>query len=407
MNTPTPPLETRDIGLFLSGSGLWFICVGIQSIFLPWVLISVLHVSPFQFGVAQMCLMLPVLMLVLYGGYLADRKPLRRWLARIYLLAALAALLFAVWNAQSSLSYPKVLLYSLLFGVLSAFCAPAREAWLNVLGQRQLQKIVTLNIGIEFGIQVIGYALGGLVSWLGVSLMFVLLALLFASASFSVSRISTTTPAKAHSGLLEETREAWRFSVAHPVIFPVLLINGLIGVFFLGSYFVVMPLHLAQLAGYDASLLATANIVFMLGLIASVATLVVSGGVQNKQRTLIVACLIASLFLAAMPFVFNRWLLLALLFGWGFLGGIALSMGQTLIQENAPIRNKAQVLALLMLFFMGGNPLGSFALGTLLEFCDATSVGLISASAMILAIAALSYTHNLWSLHYDNVNSAA
>jgi len=82
-------------------------------------------------------------------------------------------------------------------------------------------------------------------------------------------------------------------------------------------------------------------------------------------------------------------------------------MGQTLIQENAPARNKAQVLALLMLFFMGGNPLGSLALGTLLEYCDATSVGLISATAMILAIAALSYTHNLWSLHYDNVNSAA
>ena len=407
MNTPNNSNKTRDIGLFLSGSGLWFICVGIQSIFLPWVLISVLHASPFEFGVAQMCLMLPVLLLVIYGGYLADRCPLRRWLAGIYLLAATTALVFAAWVTQAPLTYPMVLAYSLLFGLLSAFCAPAREAWLNVLGQRQLQKIVTLNIGIEFGIQVIGYALGGLVPWLGISTLFVLLAALFGLACLSVSRISTSTPAKAHSGLLTETREAWRFSVRHPVVFPVLLINGLIGVFFLGSYFVVMPLHLAQLDDYDASLLATANIVFMTGLITCVVTLVACGGIRNKHRTLIIACLLASVFLALMPFVFNRWLLLTLLFGWGFLGGIALSMGQTLIQENAPARNKAQVLALLMLFFMGGNPLGSFLLGTLLEHWPATSVGIVSAATMTLAIALISYTSNLWSLHHDNVHSAA
>ncbi|MFK3798550.1 MULTISPECIES: MFS transporter [unclassified Pseudomonas] len=407
MNNPIPPNETRDITLFLSGSGLWFIAVGVHSIFLPWVLISVLHASPFQFGVAQMCLMLPVLLLVMYGGYLADRQPLRRWLAGIYLLAGLAALLFAGWVAHGSLSYLMVLIYSLLFGVLSAFCAPAREAWLNVLGQRQLQKFVTLNIGIEFGIQVIGYALGGLVSWLGIGLMFALLALLFFSASFGVSRISSTTPAKPHSNLLAEIREAWRFSMRHPVVFPVLLINGLIGVFFLGSYFVVMPLHLSQLPGYDASLLATANIVFMVGLIAAVVTLVVTGGVRHKQRTLIVSCLLASLWLALMPFVFSHWLLLSLLFAWGFLGGIALSMGQTLIQENAPAHNKAQVLALLMLFFMGGNPLGSLLLGTLLEYQTATSVGIASALAMMSALALISYTHHFWSQQHDNLNAPA
>lgn len=407
MNTPFRPNETRDIGLFLTGSGLWFIAVGIHSIFLPWVLISVLHASPFQFGVAQMCLMLPVLLLVMYGGYLADRQPLRRWLAGIYLGAGLAAMWFAAWVAQGALTYPMVLVYSLLFGVLSAFCAPAREAWLNVLGQRQLQKFVTLNIGIEFGIQVIGYALGGLVSWLGISLMFGLLALLFVTASLSVSRISSTTPAKPHSSLLGETREAWRFSIRHPVVFPVLLINGLIGVFFLGSYFVVMPLHLSQLPGYDASLLATANIVFMVGLITSVVTLVVAGGVRHKARMLMVSCLLASLFLALLPFIFNRVLLLSLLFGWGFLGGIALSMGQTLIQENAPTHNKAQVLALLMLFFMGGNPLGSLLLGSLLEYQDATSVGIASALAMISALACLSYTYRFWSLQHDNLNAPA
>ena len=406
MKQISTPSEARDISLLLTASGFWFICVGMQSVFLPWVLISVLHASPFEFGVAQMCLMLPVLILVIYGGYLADIYPLRGLLTRIYLLSSIIALLFAVWTYQGTLTYPMLLAYSILFGVLSAFCAPAREAFLNVLGQRQLQKFVTLNIGVEFGIQVIGFIIGGLVSWMGISLMFVSLATFLLLSSIAAARISTTTQSKQHSGLLTQTREAFRFSIQHPVILPVLLLNGLIGIFFLGSFFVAMPLHLSQFEGYDASLLATANIIFMIGLISSVATLVLIGGVNNKQQTLIITCLLASVFLAVMPYIFNKTWMLALLFCWGYLGGIALSMGQTLIQENTPPRNKAQVLALLMLFFMGGNPIGSFFLGALLEYWDATSVGITSAIIMTVAIVIISYKLKLWNLHYDNINSA-
>lgn len=398
--------ESLDMSLFLTASGLWFICIGIQSVFLPWVLISVLHVSPFEFGVAQMSLMLPVLILVIYGGFLADLYPLRGLLTYIYLLSSILALFFAVWTYASPLTYSMLIVYSLLFGALSAFCAPAREAFLNVLGQRQLQKFVTLNIGIEFGIQVIGFVIGGLISWLGISLMFVLLATLLMSSSLAASKISTTTPNKQHSGLLLQTREAFMFSIRHSVILPVLLLNGLIGVFFLGSFFVAMPLHLSQLEGYDASLLAIANITFMIGLISAVATLILIGGVNNKQQTLIITCLLASIFLAVMPFVFNRVWMLVFLFCWGYLGGIALSMGQTLIQENTPSNNRAQVLALLMLFFMGGNPVGSFLLGTLLEYWKATSVGIVSAITMVMAIVVVSYKYKLWDSHYDNINTA-
>ncbi|SDX04149.1 Transmembrane secretion effector [Pseudomonas syringae] len=406
MNEVLNTHERHNIFRFLVASSLWFICVGIQSVFLPWMLISVVHASAFQFGIAQMCLMLPVLILVIYGGYVADRKPLRKLLVFVYLAGALTALVFAVWSYQSAMTYTKVLMYALSFGVLSAFCAPAREVYLNVLGKKQLQKIVTVNIGIEFGIQVVGFAIGGMARQLGISLMFLLLSLLFVMASLAASRISVTTPSKSHSGLFAETSAALRFSIQHPVIFPVLLLNGLIGVFFLGSFFVMIPLHVSGLPGYDASLLATFNIVFMVGLIASVVTLVVKGGIHNKPRALISSCLLASVLLAVIPSVLTEWLLFLLVFSWGFLGGIALSMGQTLIQENAPSGNKAQVLALLMLFFMGGSPIGSFLMGVLLEFVEPSVVGFISAVAMIVSITAVSYIYTLWNTQHGRIDTA-
>ncbi|RML58355.1 hypothetical protein ALQ93_00296 [Pseudomonas syringae pv. pisi] len=398
--------ERHNISRFLLASSLWFICVGIQSVFLPWVLISVVHASAFQFGIAQMCLMLPVLLLVIYGGYVADRKPVRRLLVCVYLGGALTALVFAVWSYQSAITYANVLVYALAFGVLSAFCAPARELYLNVLGNKQLQKIVTINIGIEFGIQTVGFAIGGFAPQVGVGLMFLLLSLLFGMSSLAASYISVTTPSKPHSGLIAETSTALRFSIQHPVIFPVLLLNGLIGVFFLGSFFVMLPLHISRLPGYDASLLALFNIVFMVGLIASVIVLTVKGGIENKLRALISSCLLASLLLAVIPSVLTEWILFLGVLSWGFLGGIALSMGQTLIQENAPSGNKAQVLALLMLFFMGGSPIGSFLLGTLLEFVDAPVVGVISAVAMIVSIMAVSYTYTLWNAQHERIDTA-
>ncbi len=70
-----------------------------------------------------MCLMLPVLLLVIYGGYVADRKPVRRLLVCVYLGGALTALVFAVWSYQSA-TYANVLVYALAFGVLSAFVRP-------------------------------------------------------------------------------------------------------------------------------------------------------------------------------------------------------------------------------------------------------------------------------------------
>ncbi|WP_255871073.1 MFS transporter [Pseudomonas tremae] len=398
--------ERHNVSRFFLASSLWFICVGIHSVFLPWVLISVVHASAFQFGVAQMCLMLPVLILVIYGGYVADRKPLRKLLVCVYLASALTALVFAVWSYQSAITYTKVLIYALSFGVLSAFCAPARELYLNVLGKKQLQKIVTINIGIEFGIQTVGFAIGGIAQQVGISLMFLSLSLLFVMSSLAASRISVTTPSKRHSGLIAETLTALRFSIRHPVIFPVLLLNGLIGVFFLGSFFVMMPLHVSGLPGYSASLLALFNTVFMGGLIASVVTLVVKGGVHYTLRALISSCLLASVLLAVIPSVLTEWVLFLLVFGWGFLGGIALSMGQTLIQENAPASNKAQVLALLMLFFMGGCPIGSFLLGALLEFVEAPVVGLISAVAMIVSITAVTYLYALWNAHHERIDTA-
>ncbi len=71
----------------------------------------------------------------------------------------------------------------------------------------------------------------------------------------------------------------------------------------------MLPLHISRLPGYDASLLALFNIVFMVGLIASVIVLTVKGGIENKLRALISSCLLASLLLAVIPSVLTEWIL--------------------------------------------------------------------------------------------------
>ena len=56
---------------------------------------------------------------------------------------------------------------------------------------------------------------------------------------------------------------------------------------------------------------------------------------------------------------------LVTLFFWGMCGGVAMSMGRTLMQESAPPEYRARVMSVFSLGSVGGMPMGSFVDGVL------------------------------------------
>ena len=81
-------METR-LAWYLVSSASFVIPLGVGQLLLPWLLAIYLEESATRIGLAQMIAQLPVVMLVLWGGWLGDRMDQRRLL--IYLTGIIAA----------------------------------------------------------------------------------------------------------------------------------------------------------------------------------------------------------------------------------------------------------------------------------------------------------------------------
>lgn len=396
-----PGKTQKDMRMFFLGSGLWFICIGIQTVIFPWLLTSVLEETPRWVGIAQMCIMLPVIFLVLPAGHMADRVMLRRHLLCIHAIAALPAFFLALAIGADRLAYWQLILYALSMGSLSAFANPAREAFLNVLGRENLQRAVTINIGIEFGIQVVGFFLGGFAAKLSPqSILLAQAALMFFGAFVfkNISRDELPCSSSAQGSMRKELAAALKVVTNSPILSRVILLNLMIGIFFLGSFFVLIPITISQSFHQGVSDIAMANIAFMCGTISSVVALVAMGGVNRCGRALLSSCAAGALLLILLALQSSWAIFLCILFAWGASGGITLSMGQTLIQQYVPAAHKARILSIFLLCFMGGNPIGSFLIGNLLEYVPPSTAALVSGTSMLACIAALMRHGQLWRL---------
>lgn len=387
--------------MFFLGSALWFICIGIQTVIFPWLLTGALEETPRWIGIAQMCIMLPVIFLVLPAGHIADRVMLRRHLLLIHVLAAFPALFLALAINSHHLAYWHLILYALSMGSLSAFANPAREAFLNVLGRANLQRAVTINIGIEFGVQVVGFFLGGLAAKLSPELILLVQATLMGLgvlAFKNVSRDERPCQDDLQGSMRQELAAAISIVVKSSILSRVILLNLMIGIFFLGSFFVLIPVTISHSFHGGVSDIAAANIAFMCGTIFSVVALVIMGGVNRCGRALLASCALGSLLLILLTFKSNWTMFLFILFAWGATGGVTLSMGQTLIQQYVPAAHKARILSIFLLCFMGGNPIGSFLIGNLLEYVSPFTAALVSGGSMLIFTALLMRHGELWRL---------
>ena len=73
---------------YLSGTALFLIPGGVQMVLYPWLVAVFLEESPTRVGMAQMASQLPMLLFILWGGWLGDRVDQRKLL--IWLNAAMA-----------------------------------------------------------------------------------------------------------------------------------------------------------------------------------------------------------------------------------------------------------------------------------------------------------------------------
>ncbi|TAJ33138.1 MAG: MFS transporter, partial [Reyranella sp.] len=238
MTVPVPgpvPERPNAFPVYLVGLASWFVPLGIQMVLFPWLVAVVLHMDAFAVGVAQAAIMAPSLLFLPLGGLVADRGNPRRLLLRYHLLYATPPLALAVVLWGGGLSYPLLIAYGVVAGSIGAFAVPTRDALLPVMAPKGgLPRAVALATALQFGGQLLGIACASTADRFGPLPLLVLHAALVLLGCFAVARLPDPPPhpPAEHPGFWRSVGEGVSAAAKSDQIWPVLLLNFGVGVFY-------------------------------------------------------------------------------------------------------------------------------------------------------------------------------
>ena len=376
----TLPLPT-GFASYLFTQGAWFLAFGLQMVLFPYLVRVLLQENEIRFGLAQMSMQLPTVLLILLGGFVADRTDTRRTVLIGCGLCAATFLGLGIFVAGGHLTYGTLIVYAVIIGTIGAFVTPARDALLSRVAPGGVHQAVGFASLAQFGGQILGMALATAAPLLGLPALLIGQAALMAAAAGAATRIKPRPagPPRIREGsvlgfMASEIGGGFRAAMASPVIAPVIICAIGMGMCFMGAFAVLLPLIVqsyfpTDLVGPARAQIATAlgvfSLTFWVGSILSATALLRFGHIRRKGVVYLASLFTGAsvLVLCSIPMPF--WLLCGLNFVWGLGGGVAMTLGRSLVQQYAPADKVARVLSIFTLGTMGGAPAGAVLYGIL------------------------------------------
>ena len=418
-----PPLRW-----YLISSAFYLVPGGIQSVMFPWLVAVYLHESPARVGFAQMAGQLPMVLLILFGGLLGDRVDQRSLLIRLHLLMCVPPLVMAVVVGADLIVYELLLAWAFIGGVFGSFVQPARDALLSRVAGRDIQRVVMLVTAVQFGVQILGFALGAITDEVGPIVLMCVQAACMAACAFTTRMLpalpaapvpAVADPADPAAGpgvapaeprlpvgamvarILRDIGEGIAIAWRSPTIRPAIMLTFSIGIFFAGTYVVVLPLMVRDLYFSGARGIALAFGANMLGTVFTIFVLMWRGGIERPGRALLLGSSVSCAILSVLHLELPEWLFYTVSFVWGMCGGISMTMSRSIVQEAAPASHRARVMSVFQLGMMGGMPIGSVVLGWCVGEYGARNAVLVPVVGMACMVLVIAATSSLWSVRRD------
>src|SRR3954471_7165992 len=385
--------------LYLIGLGTWFVPLGIQMVLFSWLAAIVLRMDAFSVGIAQVALMAPGILFLPLGGLVADRTNARRLLLLYHFIYAVPPLVLGGVLAMGGLSYPLLIVYGLAAGSIGAFAAPTRDALLPAVASGNLPRAVALMTALQFMGQLIGIACASQADRTGALPLLVGHASLVLLGAIAVWLLPDPPPHPPieHPGFWRSIADGIAEAARSEQIWPVLLLNFGIGVFYVGPFMAVLPLVVRDVYQGGAAEIAYINLAFWAGtIVAAFAFAGLARNLARRGRLVVGAVSVGALILVCMalqpPFLaFN-----ALCFVWGLGAGITLTQGRTILQIVAPPTHRARLMSLFQLGLGGGGPIGAFVAGSLASILGLKLAMILPALAMVVVIATVLTFSRIW-----------
>jgi MFS family permease len=313
---------------------------------------------------------LPVLLLALFGGVIADRVPKRRLLVITQTVMLCQAVVLTVLTATGHIRLIDMYLLAAVLGTATALDNPARQAFVKELvGPEDVPNAVALNSIIFNTARLLGPALGGVV-----------IALVGVAGCFGINSVSFLAviaglllmrpdrffdmPRPARGKMFAQIGEGLRYAVRTPAIALVVLLVAVIGTF--GYNFTVLLPLIAQYVLHTGSIgFGTLTSAMAVGSLAAALSIAYSG--KAEQRTLFIGAAGFSVLLFCLALSGIWPVTIAVLVALGWFSITLTATANSRLQIITPPQLRGRVMSLYTMLFMGTTPIGSIVLGGLAD----------------------------------------
>ncbi len=362
-------MRHRNFQLYFGGQLISNIGTWMQIIAQGWVVYQLGH-SEVTLGLVAFASAIPTLAISPWGGVVVDRVSRRGLLLLTQSSSMLLAFMMAALTFTGAIREWHVIALAALLGVVNAFDAPARQAFVpEMVGKEDLPNAIALNSMMFNSARIIGPALAGILlaiigaAWCftvnGISFLAVLIGLWLMKLPPHQTAHNLTSPWKQLVSGVQYTARNREMSA--------LILLSLVFSIFGISYSTVLPAFVEKVLHRGALAYGWVNAATGLGAVSGAFLLTQRVSNGRRGKLLVLTNIAFPLILIAFSFtsLFPLALILAYGLGLGFM--IQFTTINTLLQTRVEDRFRGRVMGLYTLTFFGFAPFGNLLIGFLGE----------------------------------------
>ena len=330
--------------------------------------------SPLMVAMVPATMMMPMLLLSLFGGVLADRldRKMITLAADGTLLASFLAL-FAI-SAAGIIAPWHIIALSVINGITFSLAVSARQSLVSGLVHReQMRTAVGLSATTYNSAQIVGPAIGGIMlsimgtTWtLGVSAILVIPALVLYS---SLNPIHHTSVNDASGSITDNIKAGLSYVFEHSTL-RFLMLGAIVMILTVGPFQSLMPVFAEEVLNVGAGGLGVLMLAAGVGSLAGSLTVVAIGEKVSHQKLELAFGLLASVTLIG--FALSSWypLSISLVTITAFAATSYMVVNMTVVQVYCPDYIRGRVVSIRFLV-IGLMPFGALSMGAAAEALNA------------------------------------
>lgn len=367
-------LRHRNYRIFFVGQGLSLIGTWLTTTATSWLVLSLARKGAWLeaatlLGIIRFASQAPMSILAPFAGVLIDRWNRHHVLIATQFLSMMQSVMLAWLTFRHTINVPWLIGLSIFQGVVNAFDAPARQAFVveMVDDREDLANAIALNSSMFNGARLLGPAVGGiLIASVGEAVCFTIDAVSYLAVLIALLMMKLL-PREVHprpASAWKELSDGFKYALGFEPVRALLLLAGFIS-FTVASLQTLLPIFADSVAPptHGAAVYGFLGAAQGVGALAGAIYLASRRTVVGLGRVIAFTAALAGASMIAFASVNSLQVMLftGVLAGFGSI--VTFAASNTLLQTIVEDDMRARLMSFFVLAIMGAAPLGSLAAG--------------------------------------------